>query len=806
MTTTQDSDKSRAEPRIRILLVDPDEKNTEAIHQALADVCDPGSGVDRCDDTQTALTNLSRGGDLFDAVVVSNGIPVSDGVEIHKRLRETDVVIPVVLLIDAGHEDEAAEALRAGVNDVVMADPSGGYLKLLPERLSAVVRGRIESVSATKARVAIIVQADTESTDYTHAERWLRDTDPMWQALVESPFQYFMLVDRETVIQYLNKTAPGIEFEDVIGKQSICDFAPPDQQGVVRAKFEYVFRTGEAAHYDLYIPLLDQWYTISAGPVYQAGEIIGASVFARDITEQKRIESQLETSERRMRGLTEAIPHVFYVHDPINVKTLYVSPTYEEIYGRSLKTLYENARDWLDAVHPDDRQRVEGQFAKLLLAVEEEYEWEEFRIVKPDGAIRWLHHRAYLMRGDSGDEVHIACVAADVTAEREARERLRESEQQYRMLIDQASDGIFVADVDGVHVDVNAAGCEMLGYTREEILALNLRDLMTEEDLDKAPPRVERLEEGEAILTERRLKRKDGSTLPVEVNVKMLPNRLLQAIVRDITERKHSEEELQNAHDELERRVEERTRELEAANEAYRKTERLASIGTLAAGIAHEINNPLGSIIMAADSALYSLENSEDVEEALRSIKADSKRAGRIVKTVLQFSRQEESHKRPYALGDIAHRARDLTQGYAETNEVAVELTIASDLPKVAINPTEIEQVLVNIINNAIEASDRGQTVTLRITADDSNVRAVLEDRGRGIKPEEIDRVFDPFFTTRHDIGGTGLGLSLTHSIVDQHGGSIDIESVPDEGTRVSVNLPLGNNQNTRSDDSADER
>ena len=166
----------------------------------------------------------------------------------------------------------------------------------------------------------------------------------------------------------------------------------------------------------------------------------------------------------------------------------------------------------MNAVHPDDRQKVEAQFTKVMLADEEEYGAQEFRVVRPDGSIRWIHHRAYLMRGDSRDEVHIAGVAADVTAEREALERLRESEQKYRTLIAQASDGIFVAGMDGTHVDVNAAGCEMLGYTREEILALNLRDLMTEEDLVKAPPRLDRLEKGAAFVTERLLKRKDGFT------------------------------------------------------------------------------------------------------------------------------------------------------------------------------------------------------------------------------------------------------------------------------------------------------
>jgi two-component system NtrC family sensor kinase len=310
-------------------------------------------------------------------------------------------------------------------------------------------------------------------------------------------------------------------------------------------------------------------------------------------------------------------------------------------------------------------------------------------------------------------------------------------------------------------------------------------------------------------LSERRRRRKDGSIQQVEGSYKVLPNETLQVILRDITERKRAEEELHRAHDDLERRVEDRTRELKETIEAFEKSKRLASIGTLAAGIAHEINNPIGSILMAADTALYSLRNENDVgeiEEAVKSIKNDAKRAGDIVRTVLQLSRREESQKWHHDLGDVARKARDITRGKAIARNVVVRLEGEDGLPKVVVNPTEIEQVFVNIISNAIEASQEGQTVTVRLTHGDEQVRALFEDDGCGMKPEELGRVFDPFYTTRQSEGGTGLGLSLTHSIVHEHGGTIEIDTRPDEGTRVLVTFPLKFVSGEETDRESDER
>ena len=179
---------------------------------------------------------------------------------------------------------------------------------------------------------------------------------------------------------------------------------------------------------------------------------------------------------------------------------------------------------------------------------------------------------------------------------------------------------------------------------------------------------------------------------------------------RDITVRKTAEEEVKKAHAELERRVLERTQALHTINkelrqeilartkteEAFRRAEKLASIGTLAAGIAHEINNPLGSILMAADNALYSVEHPEelaDAVDALADIKDEAKRAGRIVKTVLQFARKDESHRELHDLGEVVRRACKICFDTASERGVSINTDIPQGLPEIKINPSEMEQV-----------------------------------------------------------------------------------------------------------------
>ncbi len=264
----------------------------------------------------------------------------------------------------------------------------------------------------------------------------------------------------------------------------------------------------------------------------------------------------------------------------------------------------------------------------------------------------------------------------------------------------------------------------------------------------------------------------------------------LEGFITDITDRKRAEEELVRYRDRLEELVEHRTRELEESREQLRLSERLASLGTLAAGVAHEINNPVGMILLTAQNALRAVSDPAVVERALREIEGHSHRCGRIVKSLLQFARQEPNDRWAEDLNRLVARAVDLTRRYADEHGAVVTTRCPPGLPAVTVNPLEIEQVFVNLIRNAVEAGDEGVRVLVATEKTPAGVRAIVQDNGRGMTHEQRKRVFDPFYTTRRHKGGAGLGMSIVHGIIAAHGGTIDVESELGYGTLVTIELP----------------
>jgi len=233
---------------------------------------------------------------------------------------------------------------------------------------------------------------------------------------------------------------------------------------------------------------------------------------------------------------------------------------------------------------------------------------------------------------------------------------------------------------------------------------------------------------------------------------------------------------------------------LKATERALRQQDRLAAMGTLAAGIAHEINNPLGAIRLASERArdTYTRRPAAEVtRECLDDIIANTQRCTRIVRSVLDFAQQEPGDRWPADLNQIVRTAVDITHHYAEQRGACITLTLAPALPMLLVNPVAIEQVLVNLIRNAVEAGNGTVHVTIRTQVVAGQPQVVIHDTGRGIAPEHLQHIFDPFYTTRHRDGGTGLGLSLTHGIITEHGGTVDITSQVGHGTTVTLRLPV---------------
>src|SRR5207248_7219681 len=191
--------------------------------------------------------------------------------------------------------------------------------------------------------------------------------------------------------------------------------------------------------------------------------------------------------------------------------------------------------------------------------------------------------------------------------------------------------------------------------------------------------------------------------------------------------------------------------------------------------IAHEINNPLGAIRLSAERAqsTHTCPQAAAVtRECLDDIIENTQRCTRIVKSVLHFARQEPGDRWPADLNQIVHTAVDITRHYAAQHGTCLTLALAPVLPMLLVNPVEIEQVLVNLIRNAVEAGNGTGCVTIRTQVVAGQPQVVIHDTGHGIAPEHLPHIFDPFYTTRHLDGGTGLGLSLTHGIITEHGGT----------------------------------
>ena len=242
----------------------------------------------------------------------------------------------------------------------------------------------------------------------------------------------------------------------------------------------------------------------------------------------------------------------------------------------------------------------------------------------------------------------------------------------------------------------------------------------------------------------------------------------------------------------LEERVIQKTEELEAAHDHLIRTEKISSLGKVAAGIAHEINNPLTSIMINSQLIAEEIGNDDRFKESLNLIIDETSRCTTIVKGLLDFSRQSEPEMIPASVNRLINRILMLTESQALIHNVTVIKELDKSLPEVMLDPSKIEQVLTNVLLNALDAMpESGHLfVTSRLSADGNSVEIIFRDTGYGIAEENLSKVFDPFFTTK-GIEGTGLGLSVSYGIIELHDGTIDIQSEKRKGTTVTIRLPI---------------
>jgi len=383
---------------------------------------------------------------------------------------------------------------------------------------------------------------------------------------------------------------------------------------------------------------------------------------------------------------------------------------------------------------------------------------------------------------------------------------LAHAEANYQSLVDHSLQGISV-ECDGKFVYANEALCTLLGIDHEQLTTMSREvSWVHVDDQESLRATHGNLDPTELEL---RVKGHDGKwkwihTRSAPASWQGRPAR--QVAYADITAQKELAERQERERERLSAAIEERTKALEASQRRVREQERMATVGTLAAGIAHQINNPVGAILASADFAILTSDEEDATEiraNALEEIRAQAIRCGKIVRSVLQFSRAEPTEKWSSDLSSVIRTAVDVTTRYANERSAQIRLDIAPGVGNqtTLMNPIELEQVFVNLIRNAVESQPGGATVEISMhLTDTAETEVIVADDGPGISEVDAGKIFDPFYTTRLRDGGTGLGLSVAHGIVVDHGGRMWLESSGNhpsdlEGAHFHVVLPSEKNE-----------
>ena len=632
-------------------------------------------------------------------------------------------------------------------------------------------------------------------------ENALRESEETLRVNIENSFDVIFTLNKEGVFSFISSSWErhfGYPPSDVVGK-AFAPFVHPDDIASLVEYLKRVLSTGKSETSPIYrVKHADgSWrlFVCNGTPYVDKKGDPQFSGVGRDITDAKNAEDALKQISDRLLLASRAGGVGVWDYDVVNNKLVWDDQMYR-LYGITADKFSGAYDAWQTGLHPEDKKRGDDEI-QMALRGEKEFDIE-FRVLWPDGTSHYIRALAMVQRDVSGKPLRMIGTNWDITERKRAENALRESEEVYRALFTESRDAMMTIIPGGRFLSGNPEVIRMFGFRDEkDFISRTPAELSPKYQPDGAlssdkarEMMMLAVEKGSNFFewTHKRINGPEFSATVLLSRVEKGDKTYLQATVRDITEQKKMEEALINANAELEDKVMERTKELRDAQDKIIRSEKLAAIGKLAASVAHELRNPLGVMKNAAYylNMLGLTKNSPKLKKNLDIISQEIENSDKIIEDLLEFSRTKKPVFQSESINLIIKEIIDRLR-IAPNIELALEF--GDNLPNIEVDASQMHQVFYNIAKNALESMEKGGKLKIKTCVRDDFMEISFSDTGGGISKENIQKIFEPLFSTKKR--GTGLGLSVCAMLVERHSGKIDVQSEADKGTTFIVKLPF---------------
>ena len=575
--------------------------------------------------------------------------------------------------------------------------------------------------------------------------------------------------------------------EDFKGK-TVYELFPREAADEYTKRLEKAIQSKERTSYEdeLNLPMGTVTFYSTYNCIHnREGKIIGVQIISQDITDIKKTEKELIEKQRDYQILFEEAPLGYQSLD-VNGNFLAINEAWSEMLGYGNEEVI--GHNFSEFLHPDYIELFQENFPNFkrvgsTCAI--------FRMKRKRGDYIIVRFDGKIVYDENNDFIKSQCMLQDITYAQEMEQRLRESENKFRDMFEEAPLGYQLLDKESKILDVNKAWCGLLGYKKEEVLGTDSRLLLPSEYMSQLKDYQEDIHNNIRRSIELEVIKKDKTRAHIKYYGRVIRDssgefiRTL-GIIQDITKTK---------------KLEKTNLQMEAQ---LRNQQKLESIGVLAGGVAHEINNPINGIMNYGQLILDLLGESTECSEYAREIIHESQRIASIVKDLLQFSRHQKQSFRNESIEEIIRHTVTLIGTIMKHDQIELVVDIEKDLPEINCRGQQIQQVLMNLLTNARDTLndkypgyDQYKIIKLKCSKiyenGDEWVRISIKDNGNGIPENVRESIFDPFFTTKGRDEGSGLGLSISYGITKEHKGRLYYETEEGKYTEFFVELPAAN-------------